>query len=326
MVVFGARTVLVRSLSLSAAIALATLTMVACAGSSNGQPVLTGAAPARLGADQRFVIIEGSNFARGAQAQLGGQPVTQLTWVNPSVLTGVAPAGMAPGSYDLSVTNPNGQSATLRGGIAVLAAISAAARPNSAPSAEPATTATVPAPAPTHPPSSPSPAAEPATRTPSVPLRAATQPPQRRPTATATPAPWGAAGQVDLTGRWQITDTVSYGAGGGQSFGFSVTFSQQGATFSGAGDGLSISGTVSGLTVEATYTQDNGSGGTFAWTLSADGSSFAGTFTNSRGNGGSSSGQRLSAAFAAAPGNEEPPTAAPQGNAEGRGGGKKKER
>jgi hypothetical protein len=318
----------VRSRYLLAMLAPFALAAAACAGSSAGQPVLTGAAPARVGAGQSFVIIEGSNFARGAQAQLGGQPLTQLTWVNPSVLTGVTPAGMAPGSYDLSVTNPNGASATLHGGIAVAGG---SPSPSAAPGAEATTRATSPAPAPTQtPPATRSPA--PATRSPapSTPsptatpaaTRAPTRTPQPRPAATAAPD----AGAADVSGTWQITDGVTYGPGSGQSFNFTVTLSQQGARFSGSGDGLSIGGTVNGATLHAEYTQDNGTNGTFDWTLAPDGDTFAGTFTNSSGNGGTSSGQRLSAAFAVAPSNEKPPAAVPVGEADGRGGRKKKER
>ncbi len=319
----------------------AALAAAACAGSSGGQPVLTGAAPARLNAGQSFVIIEGSNFARGARAQLGDQPVMQLTWVNASVLTGLTPAGMAPGSYDLSVTNPNGASATLRGGIAVVGA--GGASPTVAPTAVPSARATSPAATATAtqtPPSatrSPAPATrspEPATASPTA-TRTPTRAPTRAPTPTPQPTPaasgWPNAtvsgqGAIDLSGDWQITDGVTYGPGNGQSFSFTVRLSQQGTVLSGSGDGLNLSGTVSGLSVHAAYTQDNGSGGTFDWTLAADGNSFAGTFTNSSGNGGTSSGQRLSAAFAAAPANEKPPAAVPAEDAGGRGGRKKKER
>ncbi len=322
-----------RSRYLATGLAAFALAAVACAGSSGGQPVLTGAAPARLNAGQSFVIIEGSNFSRGARAQLGGQPVTQLTWVNASVLTGMAPAGMAPGSYDLSVTNPNGASATLPGGIAV---IGAGASPTAAPAAAPSARATSPAATPTQtPPATRSPA--PATRSPEpvtpspTPTRPATrtptQMPQPRPAATNSPdAGAGGWGAIDLSGSWQITDGVTYGPGSGQSFSFTITLSQRGTAFSGAGDGLSISGTVSGATLHAEYAQDNGSDGTFDWVLAPDGDSFNGTFTNSSGNGGTSSGQRLSATFAAAQANEKPPAAVPADDADGRGGRKKKER
>lgn len=316
------RIVSVRSSLFVAALAIAGLS-AACAGRTNARPLLTGVAPARLSAGGRYLIIEGGNFARGAQAVLGGQPVTELTWVNSSVLTGFMPAGIAPGSYDLSVTNPDGATATLRGGITVLAANGASTNRSAAPSAG----ATSPTSLPARTPSAAATAA-PATRTPApaAASRTATRPPQR-PVATATPDRSAfTEPAADLSGSWQITDDVSYGPGSGQSFSFSVTLRQQGTAFSGTGDGLSISGTVNGFSLHADYVQDNGSGGSFDWTLAPDGASFSGSFTNSSGNGGASSGQRLSATFAASPSNEKPPSAAPVGESSGRGGRKKKER
>jgi len=96
------------------------LLVLGCSQAAGQQPVLTGATPGRVsGGAQSFLIIAGGNFARGARVQVGQAPVSGLTWVNASVLTALAPANLPPGSYDLSVTNPGGGSATLHGGVTV---------------------------------------------------------------------------------------------------------------------------------------------------------------------------------------------------------------
>jgi len=316
------------------------LLVLGCSQAAGQQPVLTGATPGRVsGGAQSFLIIEGGNFARGARVQVGQAPVSGLTWVNASVLTALAPANLPPGSYDLSVTNPGGGSATLHGGVTVaggpqpaVAPASTAARlpsatvgnPNAAPSTVP--TKATETPSATRTPQ-PMPASATARGTPGRPLTPLATIPAR---STPLPAASGAApGQsaVDLSGTWQITDSVTYGAGSGQSFSFGVALSQQGTAISGSGDGLSLSGTVNGTAVHVSYTQDNGTTGSFDWTAGADGGSLAGTFTNSSGNGGTSAGQRL-AAYASQPQHDEkPPAAAPAGEPGGRqGGGSKKKR
>ncbi len=93
-----------------------------------------------------------------------------------------------------------------------------------------------------------------------------------------------------VAGTWVFTDVVRYGVGTGQSFTFRVVLTQEGAQVLGSGDAFSLSGVLNGRTLHATYGSD--SHNTFTWTFAQDGSSFQGTYTNSNGNGGDSSGQR----------------------------------
>jgi glucose/arabinose dehydrogenase len=52
------------------------------------------------------VLIGGANFVAGANVQIDGVPVTSLTFVSPTQITGIAPA-LPPGTLgDVSVTNP----------------------------------------------------------------------------------------------------------------------------------------------------------------------------------------------------------------------------
>jgi len=132
----------------------------------------------------------------------------------------------------------------------------------------------------------------PATRTPP----AATQPP---PTTQPPPAPIRSQAAVNVTGSWLLTDTVTYGQVVGLAIPFRISLQQQGNQIFGQGDGLRLSGMISGLTIAVNYVQDGGATGTFEWTLDPSGSTFDGAFTNSIGNGGSSSGQRLSAGYLA---------------------------
>ncbi len=65
------------------------------------------------------VTISGSDFATGEAGTvaptvtLGGTPLTDVTFVDSATLTATVPWGMDPGSYELSVTNPGGGSASL---------------------------------------------------------------------------------------------------------------------------------------------------------------------------------------------------------------------
>jgi len=62
------------------------------------------------------VQINGSNFASNALAFVGLSPVAGATQVNPSRVDGAAPGGSV-GPADVTVTNPDGQSATLSGAV-----------------------------------------------------------------------------------------------------------------------------------------------------------------------------------------------------------------
>jgi uncharacterized repeat protein (TIGR01451 family) len=66
------------------------------------------------------VTIVGSNFALGATAKLGGWALLNVTWVNENTLTASVPQDIVVGSYDLTVTNPDGSSGTLGGAYTAL--------------------------------------------------------------------------------------------------------------------------------------------------------------------------------------------------------------
>lgn len=98
-----------------------------------------------------------------------------------------------------------------------------------------------------------------------------------------------------LVGDWEITDYLRYGPESGKSFSFRISFTQNGTQVTGTGSGLSISGSLDGRTLRATYRQGNTTG-SFVWTVTRDGSRLEGAFTNSIGNGGNSYGRRLNGA------------------------------
>ena len=58
------------------------------------------------------ITITGSNFAPGCTALLGNWPLS-VTWLDENTLQATIPQGIAIGTYDLTVTNPGGASATL---------------------------------------------------------------------------------------------------------------------------------------------------------------------------------------------------------------------
>ena len=102
-----------------------------------------------------------------------------------------------------------------------------------------------------------------------------------------------AAVSGDFSGRWRIVDTITSGAGTGQSFTFDVSLQQTGNRITGGNAGIQIDGTVSGQTATVTYTQPAlGHTGGFTWTL-VSAARAEGTFTSSLPNSGSSILQRL---------------------------------
>lgn len=170
-----------------------------------------------------------------------------------------------------------------------------------------ATAAATPAlsPAATAAPASPTTAASaPAVTAPPASPPAATQPaPVQRPAPTApaaAPPPIASPAAADqsqvnlpaVAGEWLLTDTIRSGPGEGSQFSFRIRLAQQGARVSGTGD-LVIEGRMDGRTLRARYRQGS-SVGDFVWTFSADGTSFAGTFTSEGfGNAGESFGRRV---------------------------------
>jgi hypothetical protein len=283
--------------------------LIGCGGFGGGpqvQAALPNQVPAGPGA---FVLIQGSNFARNATARVGSSTLGNVTWVNDHLLTAELPPGMAPGAYDLTVSNGGSGSGTLRQAIRVqgqAASQPAASAPTqSTRTAQPA-------------PSASSAATQPATSTrPTATRAAATQPPPTpapaltRPPATQAPPPTQApqATAITIAGTWSIVDIVLYGPGMGGAYPFTISIHQNGNQISGSGDGLALRGVIDGDTVTASYSQSNGSTGTFTWTVDPSGSTLQGRFDNSIGNGGSSVGQRTAETVVfAAP---APPQSAP---------------
>ena len=86
-------------------------------------PTLSAVAPAAAANDiDASVTISGSGFAAvmdgtivvsAPTASLGSTPLTNVAFVDSSTLTATVPWGMDPGTYALTVTNPDGGSATL---------------------------------------------------------------------------------------------------------------------------------------------------------------------------------------------------------------------
>jgi peptidoglycan-associated lipoprotein len=66
------------------------------------------------------VRISGSGFEQGATTAIGGQGQVQTTFVDANTLSAQVP-GLPLGIYDVTVTNPAGDSAMLRGGLVVRA-------------------------------------------------------------------------------------------------------------------------------------------------------------------------------------------------------------
>ena len=80
------------------------------------------------------VVISGSGFAAvmdgtgtvvltAPTVSLGATPLTNVTFVDSTTLTATVPWGMDPGTYDLTVTNPDGGSGSLSGAFTVGAGI-----------------------------------------------------------------------------------------------------------------------------------------------------------------------------------------------------------
>jgi hypothetical protein len=322
----------IRGPALHAAVLLA-VAMVAAGCSSAGGPRVDGALPKHAPAKaQTFVMIEGDGFAPNALVRVGSNSLQGLTWVNARLLTGVV-AELQPGSYDVTVENPGGGTATLAraftvDGAAPGQAATSTPQPTGAGTAPPAT---VPPSATLSPPPTQRPIERPTQRPTERPTQQATRVPTEQPTRVATeqptrqpPRPTPAQPQnrpqqtPDLSGEWLITDTVSYGPGTGSSFPFDLSLTQQGSQLSGGGNGLQLSGVIDGATVSASYSQSNGTTGTFSWTAGADGNTLAGSFTNSSGNGGDSVGQRLGSGVILDVQHAPPADAAPHGGGKGK--------
>ncbi len=87
------------------------------------------------------LVVTGSGFVEGAALILGSYGALSTTYVSPSMLRALLPADVPPGSYAITVTNPDAVSATLANALTVTAPPAATHTP--APTNTPAPTAFV---------------------------------------------------------------------------------------------------------------------------------------------------------------------------------------
>jgi len=84
-------------------------------------PTLTSISPSSGGREGgTSVTVNGSGFVSGTSAYLAGIPLSNLVVVNSSTIQGTTPAN-TPGSLDLLIVNPDGNSAILQGAFAAAA-------------------------------------------------------------------------------------------------------------------------------------------------------------------------------------------------------------
>ena len=318
----------VRSLTRGAGciVAIVLLTLIAgCAALGRNRPRVQSATPNQVLASRgAFLLIRGDNFAHDAVAEVDGIRLGDVTWVNAHLLTAELPPGIPPGAHDLVVSNSGGNSFTLRRAIQVQSAsgqaqtaaatatapspnaadrapsaagsaqVATAQRSTSAATVTPVVTTQRPTAAPTGTTVATAQSPPPAGTQSPVGITVVRSPtPTPVPSAPATRAPAPAGPVPNIAGTWQIVDMVQYGPGTGEQYPFVVSIQQSGEQITGSGSGLALQGTVRGSSVIAAYRQDNGSTGTFTWNLDASGSVLQGSFDNTIGNGGSSTGRRI---------------------------------
>jgi len=75
--------------------------------------------PSVLAGGTAFVLVEGSGFDRAATLTIGNAEAITPAWINSSLMTGIAPASLAAGAYDVLVRNPDGKSSRLVQGLQV---------------------------------------------------------------------------------------------------------------------------------------------------------------------------------------------------------------
>lgn len=66
------------------------------------------------------IYIYGANYAGGARVQLGSTLLPNVTWISSTQLRATVPAGLTPGVYPLTVTNPDEAEGALPGAYTVL--------------------------------------------------------------------------------------------------------------------------------------------------------------------------------------------------------------
>ena len=123
----------------------------------------------------------------------------------------------------------------------------------------------------------------PATAEPPAPTPVPPTPTPVPPRATPATQPQLEAGW--MSGRWQITDTVTQGPDTGASFAFVVTLNEAGGRVSGSGDGLSLDGARQGTLIRVDFFRTGAAAGVFEWQVQPDGT-LVGTFEDFGGNNG----------------------------------------
>lgn len=131
-------------------LALSASVLAACRAAAPDAPAITSIEPPSTVEDRTTpIVIHGRNFfARveatydgadaadlGYRASIGTTPLSEVHWRGPEVIAAVVPAGIAPGTYDVLVHTPAGDSVGLRGGFTVLAAAAVDGAPSGDPGA-----------------------------------------------------------------------------------------------------------------------------------------------------------------------------------------------
>jgi MYXO-CTERM domain-containing protein len=85
-------------------------------------PQITGISPARATNDAPVdLLVAGNNFAQGLTLKIGAIAAENVRVPGPTTITATVPPNIAPGVYDVSVRNPDGQAALLPAAFTVLA-------------------------------------------------------------------------------------------------------------------------------------------------------------------------------------------------------------
>jgi hypothetical protein len=71
---------------------------------------ITAVSPTEMSTGPATLTISGSSFFPVTQIWLGNQLLTNTVYINSQTMQVIVPAGIAPGMYDVSVSNPDGQS------------------------------------------------------------------------------------------------------------------------------------------------------------------------------------------------------------------------
>jgi hypothetical protein len=90
-----------------------TATATAIPSATLGASVVTAITPGTVTNDRPAALtLTGANFADGLAVTIGGQPLTDVRMHSATRLTATLPAGLCPGTYAVSVTDPRGARTT----------------------------------------------------------------------------------------------------------------------------------------------------------------------------------------------------------------------